>query len=141
MRPPVVGPVGRTDATQRKRKTTSVADAFADHIDMRETAETSPSRDVSELLHLSGILALQDALSNDGERRSLTRQRGEAMLADLDRLRDALLAGRISPEDVAALTQRLRERQGISDDPALDEIVGEIELRAEVELAKLTMRR
>jgi hypothetical protein len=141
MKPPVVGPVGRADASQRKRKMSSAAGAFAGHLETGAAAETAPSQDVSELLQLTGLIALQSATADADERSSASRERGEAILADLDRLRDALLAGRIAPGEVAALTQRLRSRRGIGVDPALDAIVGEIELRAEVEIAKLGMRR
>ena len=60
------------------------------------------------------------------------------MLDSLDDLRLAILAGAISKEKLAELAQKLRQKRQNSDDPRLNEIIEEIELRCEVEVAKLT---
>ena len=48
--------------------------------------------------------------------------------------------GRFSKEKLADLAQRLRQKRQQSTDPKLNEIIHEIELRAEVEIAKYSRR-
>ncbi len=50
-----------------------------------------------------------------------------------------LLRGDLSPIDLQALVRQLGERRRETGDPRLLAIVDEIELRAKVELAKLSM--
>jgi hypothetical protein len=52
-------------------------------------------------------------------------------------LKLGLLRGSISGERLAQLAQLARAGRALTDDPGLDEVLGEIELRAAVELAKL----
>ena len=50
----------------------------------------------------------------------------------------ALLTGNLPKEKVIELAQALREKRPDTDDAGLNALIDEIELRAEVELAKLT---
>jgi hypothetical protein len=70
--------------------------------------------------------------------RSRARARGEAMLDRLDEIRLGLLAGAMPKERLVELSRLARVRRGEVDDPRLVEVLDEIELRAEVELAKLS---
>jgi hypothetical protein len=85
---------------------------------------------------LDALLALQEE-SGEGERRRKAARRGHDILDSLDRLKAALLAGRVPAGDLQAIAARLSERNMHSGDPRLDEIIAHIELRAKVELAKL----
>jgi hypothetical protein len=88
---------------------------------------------------LDAILALQGE-PDPQERRRRAAQRGRELLDGLDRLKAAILGGRIAPEDLAGIARRLAERRETSGDPRLDDILAQIELRAEVEIAKLATR-
>ena len=57
----------------------------------------------------------------------------------LEQIRLGLLRGNLSRLDLQGLVLRLAERRRETGDPRLIEIVDEIELRAKVELAKLSM--
>jgi len=59
------------------------------------------------------------------------------MLDQLDELRHGLLDGSISEESLGNLSKLVRAKRENVDDPQLMEVLDEIELRAEVELAKL----
>ena len=59
------------------------------------------------------------------------------LLDGLDRLKAALLTGRVLPSELERLRTTLALRRETTDDPRLDEVLGHIELRAAVELAKL----
>ncbi|MDA1090901.1 MAG: hypothetical protein O3A85_11400 [Proteobacteria bacterium] len=65
-------------------------------------------------------------------------QYGNDLLSHLDGLRMAILDGVLSKDKLTELAHNLRQKRQNSDDPRLNEIIDEIELRAEVEVAKLT---
>jgi hypothetical protein len=52
-------------------------------------------------------------------------------------LRDGLVMGRMAPDTVRRLADEVDQARAEVDDPGLNEILDEIELRAHVELAKL----
>lgn len=85
---------------------------------------------------LDTLIAVQ-ANEDAGERRRRQTRRGNDLLDGLDRLKAALLAGRVPIVDLERLKAMLAARREATDDPRLDEILAHIELRAAVELAKL----
>jgi hypothetical protein len=91
------------------------------------------------LATMDAILALQGE-GDAGERKRRSVQRGHELLDALDRLKAALLSGRVATADLQAIAARLAERRSASGDPRLDEILSHIELRAQVEMAKLGVR-
>ncbi|MCJ2097004.1 flagellar assembly protein FliX [Methylobacterium sp. J-072] len=93
------------------------------------------------LAGLDAVLLLQGEAETPQERRRRTAKRGHDLLDGLDRLKAAMLGGRVAPQDLRAIAGRLAERAASSGDPRLDTLMGEIELRAAVELAKLEGRR
>jgi hypothetical protein len=85
---------------------------------------------------LDAMLAAQEVPdATEGRRRA--RRRGEDILDRLEEIRLGLLLGTVSQARLQQLAQALRSARGQVDDPRLDEILDEIELRAAVELAKL----
>jgi len=88
---------------------------------------------------VESILAVQEVPdATDGRSRGLLKQYGDDLLDRLDEFRLAILTGTISKDRLTELAQKLRQKRQDSDDPRLNEIIDEIELRAEVEVAKLT---
>jgi len=85
---------------------------------------------------IEALLVLQ-AENDPAERKKRVVQRGRDLLGALDRLTASILAGRIAPADLARIRTVLSQRREFTDDPRLDEVLAHIELRAEVELAKL----
>lgn len=88
---------------------------------------------------LSVVLAVQetpDAAS--GKARQRARDRGLKMLDYLEDIRVGLLMGGIPKDRLEQLAQMVRARREQIDDPKLTAILDEIELRAAVELAKLS---
>lgn len=85
---------------------------------------------------VEGLLSLQEVADGlAGRRRGVAR--GEQLLDALEELRLALLAGAVPRGQLAALARLAAEQVPLVDDPRLAAILGEIELRAAVELAKL----
>lgn len=90
---------------------------------------------------VEALLAAQvvgDALQDEGRKRRAVA-RGNDILDKLEDLRADLLAGGVSKQKLIALAQELRERRDAGLDDELNAILDEIELRAEVELAKLNV--
>ncbi len=85
---------------------------------------------------LDTLLALQ-ADEDQQERKRREARRGHDLLDGLDRLKAALLAGRVLPSELERIRQALALRRETTDDPRLDDVLAHIELRAAVELAKL----
>ena len=87
---------------------------------------------------LESILAAQevpDALG--GPSKGILVRYGDELLDHLDELKLAILGGVVSKEKLANLAQMLRQKRQTCDDPRLNSIIDEIELRVEVEVAKL----
>ena len=72
--------------------------------------------------------------------RKRAQQRAEDILDELDAMRDGLLSGTFARESIIRLAALVRMRRPDVTDPSLKEVLDEIELRAEVELAKLDGR-
>jgi hypothetical protein len=88
---------------------------------------------------VGAVLGAQEVGDSTSERSNgKARQRAEEMLARLDELRTGLVTGTMSRAKLMELAQMARAKREPGADPRLLAIVGEIELRAEVELAKLS---
>ena len=85
---------------------------------------------------LDTLLAVQ-AHEEPQERKKRQAKRGHDLLDGLDRLKAALLSGRVQISELERLKDVLSLRRESTDDPRLDEVLAHIELRAAVELAKL----
>ncbi len=84
---------------------------------------------------LSPLFALQE-VDVEGERRRAAK-RGNDVLDRLEELRMGLLFGHVPKERLHDLLAMVRSRQEKLSDPRLMAVLADIELRAEVELAKL----
>jgi hypothetical protein len=88
---------------------------------------------------LNTVLALQEAPdATRGRARRRTKERCSLMLDHLEEIRMGLLLGTIPVARLEQLAQLVRAKREQIDDPKLVAILDEIELRAAVELAKLS---
>lgn len=90
----------------------------------------------SHFASLGAILALQD-LPDPAERRRRAVRRGDGLLDRLELLRNDLLEGSMTPDALGRLRLAFDQQSEPVEDPALAEILAEIELRTAVELAKI----
>jgi hypothetical protein len=88
------------------------------------------------LTNIGALLALQSQ-DDVAERRRRAAKRSTTLLDQLDEIRIAILGGGVSRDQVSALAATLRDYRDQVDDPTLSAILDDVELRAEVELAKL----
>jgi hypothetical protein len=123
-------------ATRRGERAGSTgASSFADMLGAEATAATGAAAPVGAA---GSLLALQE-VSDELTRRRQAMARGASLLDQLDELRLGLLTGSISRDKLAGLTRMVRSARGTVADPGLQQVLDEIELRAEVELAKLAV--
>lgn len=127
-------------SVKKTRKTSGGGgSSFSDEISESETSEshsTTAAGATNPLASVNALLSLQEAPTST-EGRSKGLHRANLMIESLEELRRGLLLGRIPMNKLQALAMTARERKATTNDPALQEILLEIELRAEVELAKL----
>lgn len=138
----VNGPVPQFGVSPGKAKK---ADGQDGSFELPEETSSAQSRSGVRASHTSSMGALIAAQlhgvdeKEENERKRRRRRgvmRGQNILAALDELKIEMLAGRLSPTQILKLISSVEERED-SNDPRLEAILNEIELRARVELAKL----
>ena len=141
-----VSGVGRGSAASGKRtsKTGTSSDTFVRHLDEGKEAGgvelTEEAGAAEALASIGSLLSLQSVDPDAGGGRANRRLmlRAEEMLERLEEIRHGLLMGSIPKSILADLAQMVRSRREAGGHPHLIAILDEIELRAEVELAKLS---
>jgi Class II flagellar assembly regulator len=86
---------------------------------------------------VEGLLAFQEVEDATAGLRRRAWQRGSDLLDRLEELKHGILDGGYPLERLTELAQLARSSRVATGDPRLDEVLGEIELRAAVEIAKL----
>lgn len=111
--------------------------ALVESMDSMEEAHAleSPSA-VGGIDALLAVQSMGDATEREARQRLI--RRGEDILDRLEEVRHGLLMGNVGKDQLVRLAESVRHRREASADPRLGAILDEIELRAEVELAKLS---
>jgi len=129
------------DRTRKKENVSGSGGAFA--AKLRDVAgaqgQVAGVDGVHPAAGIDSILALQevgDATEDRGRKQAF--KYGEDILDRLEDMRRDILLGRVSKDELTALAQKIRAGRGHTNDPKLGALLDEIELRAEVEIAKLT---
>lgn len=128
-----------TSGVSRKKKTGgSGKSGFSKALSTDETSSAPPPSGTSPLTTVNSLLSLQEMpTSSEGRSRGLAM--AEDMLGHLEIIRHGLLAGQIPQNKLKEVVKVISRERSMSKDPALDEILNDIELRVKVELAKLEM--
>ena len=129
----------------QSEKKTRKADAsdgtrFTDHLAPASgpSLKADISGDAGAVVAVTSILSVQEVEGEANEDQQLRRliQWGEDILDQLDKIRHDLLMGAIPLDRLSGLAQAMRDRKTNISDPGLLALINEIELRAEVEIAK-----
>lgn len=104
----------------------------------RGAASAQATVAMGSLTGLDALMALQQ-FDEAGERRKRAAKRATGLLDMLDGLRVALLSDQSPKATAQHLANLLQEHRDSVDDERLDLLLDEIDLRAQVELAKLEM--
>ncbi|GER08157.1 flagellar assembly protein FliX [Iodidimonas muriae] len=134
---------GKTDQTKSARKSSKASGdgaTFAQSIEQSSSSSaatgTARAAQSAPVTAVESLLSLQEAPDAAGaQSKGLARARD--MLDILEEVRRGLLLGAIPQGKLRQLAQATRQQREGLEDPALMSILDDIELRAEVELAKL----
>lgn len=133
------------DRTKRKKGVSgSGSSAFADQLrSASNSADTTPAEsgiiDHAALDGVDALLAMQEVGDATEERaRKQANAYAEDLLERLTALQNALLMGAIPKDSLMDLAKKIRAGRANVQDQRLNDVLDEIELRAEVEIAKYT---
>lgn len=111
----------------------ALVDAMDSAPDVAATEAPATISGIDALLLVQGV---DDATEREARKRLI--RRGEDLLDRLEEIRHGLLLGTVPKEKLMELAQMVRSRRENCQDPRLGALLDEIELRAEVEIAKLS---
>ncbi|WP_426441801.1 flagellar assembly protein FliX [Bradyrhizobium genosp. P] len=133
----IYGPNGTTlgTSTSSTRRTSSSGFSLPDTTSTADTDDVRATAAPKAATSLDALLALQ-GVEDPSERRKRSVARGKGALDVLDDLKLGLLSGSFDASTVNRLRSAAANLKESSGDPGLDAVLGEIELRVEVELAK-----
>lgn len=137
---------GETGAARKKGSSSGVSaptgGAFAESLKGTHAGgDAAPAVEGGMVGNVGSVFAIQEVPdAMDQRTRKMAFAYGEDLLTRLDDLKVGVLNGRFSKEKLTELAQNLRQKRQDSDDEVLNGLISEIELRAEVEIAKLSRR-
>lgn len=102
----------------------------------QDTATTATNASTA-VTTVDNLFMLQEVAEDLTGRRKAAVKRGDSMLDRLDDIRIALLTGSLPRGQLESLRRMAQERGDILNDPQLQSVLDDIELRVAVELAKL----
>ncbi len=131
----IYGPNGTAGAgpSGPARRANSTAFSLPDSGSASDTKSASAPRGVAGIDALMALQGVEDVT----ERRKRAISRGRSALDVLDELKIGLLVGSLDQTMVQRLRNAAAELKSVSGEAGLDQVLAEIELRVEVELAKV----
>lgn len=127
----------KNSSLSKTKKTTSNGNFSAYLQDVMQTSVDAISG-ATPLSPADAIFAAQ--MVGEEEEKALRKkqvERGQTLLDKLEEIRNGLLRGYIAKEDLMEIMKFVRDQKFEAQDARINDIVAEIELRVEVELAKL----
>ena len=138
MHTPSIGRAAQTNSARRKSALSgSGASDFARHVGTMSPPATEQALELAGPASLTAMLGAQEIDADEGGRRGAAQRYGADLLDRLALLRIEVLDGRVSAPRLEALGHALRAQRQRCGDTRLDAILEAIELRVEVEIAKL----
>jgi hypothetical protein len=104
---------------------------------LSQDATTTAAGAPKTVATVDNLFILQEVAEDLTGRRKAAVKRGDSMLDRLDDIRIALLTGALPRGQLESLRRMAKERGDVLNDPLLQSVLDEIELRVAVELAKL----
>lgn len=126
------GPAG----TKKAGSVSSADGSFEDFIAHapKEAASAAPTRSIARVDALLSVQAAESPTERAARRRM--RERGEGILRELDQLRHAILTGTMTLGQVIDIADVVASHREKVVDPGLTAILDEIDMRAQIEIAK-----
>jgi hypothetical protein len=125
-------------AMGKKAGKVGAGENFSDYLRAGSTTNSNNIQATTAMTSADAIFAAQ-MVDDEAERqaRRETVKKGRKMLEHLEDIRQALLFGEISKDKLIEISRFVKQQDINVNDEKLKEIMQEIELRVEVELAKL----
>ena len=132
-----------SNATARTATSSAPRRAAAGGFSVDEGDAPQSAAPAAALRTIGGIDALIALQGQDdpAERKRRAVKRGRSALDALDELKVEALGGTLGPSTLARLKSATADLRDASGDDGLDSVLAEIELRLEVEIAKMTPSR
>ena len=127
-----------TSGAKSARKSSATGDGASFRASLQqadETTRTAPPMASAQVGSVAALMALQ-GVEDPLEKRRRAERRGRQLLDGLDRLKMDVLEGRDPTSALLKLKTALESIRDDTGDSQLDSLLDQIELRAEVELAK-----
>ena len=126
-------------ATARRTSVASgssaAAAAFAEALGGAAAGSAQPAAPITGASPIESLLTAQEMPGGTVSRRRAAKRGGD-ILDQLERLRLGLITGAIPRRDLQRLVEMLAEQRENIADPGLISVIDEIDLRAQVEIAK-----
>lgn len=123
--------------TTKKDKAAATDASFGDFM-AQETQSPATSQGAQSIAQVDALLAIQGAEDpTAGEARKRAKKRSLVILDELEKVRMAMLGGNLTVGHMIDIADVVASHREKIMDPALTGIMDEIDLRAQVELAKM----
>ena len=135
----IEGPGQSQGAAKSKKsdKASSAGNIFGDFV-ISGPSESAPAKTTQSIAMVDSLLALQAAEDPTARAaRKRARQRADNVVVELDKIKIAMLNGRLTVGHMVDIADVVASHREKISDPALTAIMDEIDLRAQVELAKM----
>lgn len=103
----------------------------------QETGATKATQSIAMVDSLLAVQGAEDPAARAAKKR--VRQRAENVLGELEKLRMAMLSGKLTVGHMVDIADVVASHREKINDPAMTALMDEIDLRAQVELAKMRM--
>ena len=135
----VEGP-GQSQATSKSKKSDKAdrkGNIFGSMVSS-ETSSAAPAKATQSIAMVDALLAVQGAEDPTARAaRKRARVRAENVLSELDKIKVAMLSGNLTVGHMVDIGDVVASHREKITDPGLTSIMDEIDLRAQVELAKM----
>ncbi len=123
--------------SDKKGKVSGGDSSFGDFM-AKEAPSAGTSQNAQSIAQVDALLAIQGAEDpTAGASRKRMRQRADDLLDELERIRMAMLSGNLTIGHMIDIADVVASHREKIMDPGLTAIMDEIDLRAQVELAKM----
>lgn len=101
----------------------------------KETAGAGQAQSIAAVDALLAVQAAEDP--TEGKKRRRMKERGDDLITKLDNIRHGLLTGTMTVGHVLNIADVVASHREKINDPALTAVLDEIDLRAQIEIAKM----
>jgi len=135
----VEGPskAGSTQKSGKSKKAGGADSTFGDMVAgaAQEAQATQAAQSISKVDALLAVQSVETVGQGSSRRKMVAR--GDKILRQLDHLRLAMLTGKMSIGEMMDIADVVASHREDVDDPAMTAVLDEIDLRAQIEIAKM----